>query len=119
MSNGAQYNLNGSNRIYLEADYAVDGLKQNWSMFGGQCASSLRGRTTEWRVDLGEILSINNISIQHDKTNRWQGTTSFITFILITCLNDTNHLYCHYVKPIMITKVLHFDFHGTMHFTVC
>lgn len=113
MSNGDQYNLNGSNRIYLKADYAVGGLKQNWSMFGGQCVVSLRGRTAKWKVDLGEILRINHISIQHDKTYRSQGTTSFFTLILITCLNNTNHLYCHYVKTNMITKVLHFDFHGT------
>lgn len=64
-SSGIYKVLNGSVRYYLGADHAVDGLKENLTFAGEQCAVSFVGPTAEWRVDLDEILSIHHIFIQY------------------------------------------------------
>ena len=65
LSSGLYRTLNGSVRYYLGADHAVDGLKENLTLGGEQCAVSFAGPTAEWRVDLDEILSIHHIFIQY------------------------------------------------------
>ena len=46
------------------AHKAVDGRKSSLTVYGEDCANSDRKNTTEWRVDLGNILSIHHILIQ-------------------------------------------------------
>lgn len=78
-SNSDEYYYTGSELVYLGAQLAVDGLKQNLSRDVGQCAASSSGRTAEWRVDLGKILSIHHIFVQYMTDNEVWGTVFFLT----------------------------------------
>ena len=69
--------LNGSFRYYLGADHAVDGLKENLTLLGEQCAMSFVGPTAERRVDLDGIISIHHILIQYAEKNRQSGMAYF------------------------------------------
>ena len=81
-SSGAFRTVNGSFRYYLGADHAVDGLKENLTWGGEQCAMSLYGPTAEWRVDLDEILSIHHIFIQYVEK---LGMEHFIMCQILSC----------------------------------
>ena len=77
-SNLDDFYYNGSDLVYLGADLAVDGRKQNLALNGRQCARSSTGQTAEWRVDLQRILSIQSIFIQYMTDNRVWGAVSFL-----------------------------------------
>ena len=54
-------------------------------MLGGECAVSLNGyNTTEWRVDLGDVLYIHHIVIQYATQNFGWGTVSMLTYFTIS-----------------------------------
>nr|XP_022310311.1 uncharacterized protein LOC111115761 [Crassostrea virginica] len=112
-----------SNYNYIKAELAVDGLKQNLSVDGGQCAWSFGGRITEWRVDLGKILSIHHIFIQYATANKvWDAynlhTGLFLGFSVyisntankedgVLCFRDTNYTRATIPNPVNITCPYH------------
>ena len=54
-------------------------------MFEGECAVSLFGyNSTEWRVDLGDVLYIHHIVIQYATQNVDWGTVSMIPSLTIS-----------------------------------
>ena len=57
---------------------AVDGRKDSLSIFGSDCVRSLYNYTTEWRVDLGAVISIHHIFIQYATDNLPWGIVSNI-----------------------------------------
>nr|XP_022296780.1 multiple epidermal growth factor-like domains protein 11 isoform X2 [Crassostrea virginica] len=61
------------------AEKAVDGLKSNLSFSGGQCAVSASGeKTALWRVELGDVSSIQNITIYYRTENLfWNASNGF------------------------------------------
>ena len=56
---------------------AVDGRTSSLTEYGGDCAQSDLKNTTEWRVDLENILSIHHILIQFATDNQVWGITHF------------------------------------------
>ena len=59
-------------------------------MYGGECTVSLYGYdTTEWRVDLGDVLYIHHIVVQYATDNFDWGTVSIFTFFKTQQDNST------------------------------
>ncbi|XP_078330738.1 uncharacterized protein LOC144624704 [Crassostrea virginica] len=105
-----QYQYPGSVQIpahLTRASNAVDGLKSDLEIWGGQCViSDVNRQTATWWVNLGSILSIHNIRIYYRTGNIEWGpsngyTSRFLGFSLyvsnttdksngILCFKDTN-----------------------------
>lgn len=69
-----QSNLYKAKDDIYDASYAVDGLKTDLSLDGGQCAASALGKHTAiWWVDLTSIHSIHHITIYFTAINKGLG----------------------------------------------
>ena len=60
------WQLHSFDNVHSLGDRAVDGKRSNLTWAGGECSASKIGESTaEWRVDLGNVLSIHHIFIQY------------------------------------------------------
>ena len=89
-SNLDDFYYNGSDLVYLGADLAVDGRKQNLALNGRQCARSYTGQTAEWRGGLQKNPSIQSIFIQYMTDNRVWGSVSFFTKRVLLSYKKSN-----------------------------
>ena len=58
------------NEAKYSASWAVDGNRSNLALMGEECTVSAPGKSkAEWRIDLGNVLSIHHIFIQYTTEN--------------------------------------------------
>lgn len=68
------YQSNPYKGVRYDAANAVDGLKSDLSIGGGQCAVSATGHETAiWRVDLGSVHFIDHITLYFMTDNQYWG----------------------------------------------
>ena len=65
------------------ADRAVDGQKTSLSVYGTDCIPPTYTKTVEWRVDLGNILSIHHIFIQYATNNKQWGIFYYLPLLFL------------------------------------
>nr|XP_022290649.1 uncharacterized protein LOC111102273 [Crassostrea virginica] len=103
----------------FSAGRAVDGRKESLSIFGSDCVLTDYNFATEWRVDLGTVLSMHHIFIQYATDNKpWDENNSHIGHFLgfsvyisnttnkedgILCFRDTKYTRATIPNPINIT----------------
>ena len=65
----------------FEASNAVDGLKSNLSISGGQCVLTTGGETATWWVNLNSICSIHHVTIYYMTNNALWGMQLIINIV--------------------------------------
>ena len=69
-----QHPYRGLSQYLVDANNAIDGLKSNLSVWGGQCTLSDNLQTTAtWWVNLASIVSIHHITIYYMTGNEAWG----------------------------------------------
>ena len=66
---------------------AVDGRKSSLTIYVGECVTSQFTNTTEWRVDLGNVLSIHHILIQFATDTKVWGKLCILQLYLLNAPN--------------------------------
>nr|XP_022289949.1 uncharacterized protein LOC111101657 [Crassostrea virginica]XP_022289950.1 uncharacterized protein LOC111101657 [Crassostrea virginica] len=100
------------------ANRGVDGRKSSLSLYGDECVTSQPKNISEWRVDLGDVLSIHHISIQFATDNKfWNKDNDLTKYFLgfsvylsntterddgILCFRDTTYTRATIPNPINI-----------------
>lgn len=78
--------------VIYDAANAVDGLKSNLSINGGQCVVSAAGyETATWRVDLGSVHYIDHITLYFMTDNQPWGKYLIIVEYKKKCVR-INHV---------------------------
>lgn len=90
---------------------AVDGRYTNRGAYGGQCTISNDGKyTAEWRVDLGNVVSISHIDIYYRTENTNPGPytnrmAGFSLYVSNTTLKEDGHLCFHEIQTVRGTPL--------------